>query len=204
MQLTAKLIQLLPIQTGSGKNGVWEKQDFIVETKETYPKKVVISNWNNKFDLSNMKVETYYTYEIYLESNLYNGNCFSSVILNREPKITPEEVLSLASGFRTFILSSLLIEFLPEVKGSNWTKREFIIEPIENGRKRYCVQVINEKVDLSAYSQGDKLNVEFFIESREFNNRWYTEFKVRKIDLLKKGDSLAKKYDVSDPNSWPF
>jgi hypothetical protein len=129
MQLTAKLIQLLPIQTGSGKNGEWKKQDFIVETKETYPKKVVISNWNNKFDLSNMKVETYYTYEIYLESNPYNGNYYSSVILNREPKITPEEVLALASGFRTYILSSLLIEFLPEVKGSNWTKREIIKFP---------------------------------------------------------------------------
>ena len=30
MELTAKLIQLLPLQTGSGKNGQWKKQDIIV------------------------------------------------------------------------------------------------------------------------------------------------------------------------------
>ena len=40
MQLTAKLIQLLPLQTGTAKNGEWKKQDFIVETNVEYPKKV--------------------------------------------------------------------------------------------------------------------------------------------------------------------
>jgi len=38
MQLTAKLTQLLPIQTGSGKNGNWKKQDIIVETEGSFPK----------------------------------------------------------------------------------------------------------------------------------------------------------------------
>ncbi len=33
MQITAKLIQTLPLQTGQGKNGEWKKQDIIVETK---------------------------------------------------------------------------------------------------------------------------------------------------------------------------
>jgi hypothetical protein len=37
MQLTAKLIQLLPLQTGTGKNQ-WKKQDIIVETEATYRK----------------------------------------------------------------------------------------------------------------------------------------------------------------------
>jgi Domain of unknown function (DUF3127) len=38
MQLTAKLTQLLPIQTGTGKNGEWKKQDIVVETDCQYPK----------------------------------------------------------------------------------------------------------------------------------------------------------------------
>jgi hypothetical protein len=45
MQLTAKLTNLLPIQTGTGKNGEWKKQDIIVETEGQYPKKVCISIW---------------------------------------------------------------------------------------------------------------------------------------------------------------
>lgn len=50
MQLTAKLNQLLPIQTGSGKNGEWKKQDIIVETDGQYPKKVCISIWGDKIN----------------------------------------------------------------------------------------------------------------------------------------------------------
>ena len=49
MQLTAKLIQLLPLQSGTGRNGEWRKQDIIVETQDQYPKKVCISLWGNKF-----------------------------------------------------------------------------------------------------------------------------------------------------------
>jgi len=30
MQLKAKLVQLLPIQTSTGKNGEWQRQDIIV------------------------------------------------------------------------------------------------------------------------------------------------------------------------------
>jgi len=33
MQLYAKLTQILPIQTGKGKNGEWKKQDIIVQTQ---------------------------------------------------------------------------------------------------------------------------------------------------------------------------
>ena len=56
MQLTAKLIQLLPLQTGTGKNGAWKKQDIIVETEATYPKKICISIWGGKINESLLKV----------------------------------------------------------------------------------------------------------------------------------------------------
>ena len=48
MQLTAILLQLLPMQTGTGKNGEWKKQDIIFETDGQYPKKVCISIWGDK------------------------------------------------------------------------------------------------------------------------------------------------------------
>ena len=40
MKLSAKFIKLLSPKTGASSSGNWIKQDFIVETKETYPKKV--------------------------------------------------------------------------------------------------------------------------------------------------------------------
>ncbi len=42
MQLIAKLIQVLPVQTGMGKNGEWRKQSIILETDGMYPKKFVL------------------------------------------------------------------------------------------------------------------------------------------------------------------
>lgn len=50
MQLTAKLLTLLPLQTGKGKNGDWKKQDFIVKTGDAYPKKICISVWGDKIN----------------------------------------------------------------------------------------------------------------------------------------------------------
>jgi hypothetical protein len=43
MNIKAKLVELLPLQTGMGKNGQWRKQDIIVETDVQYPKKLCIS-----------------------------------------------------------------------------------------------------------------------------------------------------------------
>jgi len=45
MELTGKLVAVLPEQTGNGKNGVWKKQDVVVETEGKFPKKVCVSIW---------------------------------------------------------------------------------------------------------------------------------------------------------------
>lgn len=47
LELTCKLKQLLPEQTGNGKNGPWVKQDFLVETQGEYPKTICMSAWGD-------------------------------------------------------------------------------------------------------------------------------------------------------------
>jgi hypothetical protein len=34
LEISGKVIQILPEQTGTGKNGLWTKQDFVIETQE--------------------------------------------------------------------------------------------------------------------------------------------------------------------------
>jgi len=41
MDIKGRVIQLLALQTGEGKNGTWKKQDFVIETDGQYPKKYV-------------------------------------------------------------------------------------------------------------------------------------------------------------------
>ncbi|MBN9382684.1 MAG: DUF3127 domain-containing protein [Chitinophagaceae bacterium] len=79
MQLTAKLIQLLPLQTGTGKNGQWKKQEFIVETEGTYPKKICISLWGDKIDESQLKIGNDLKIDFDIESREYNGRWYTDV-----------------------------------------------------------------------------------------------------------------------------
>lgn len=79
MQLTAKLVQLLPVQTGTGKNGQWKKQDIIVETDGQYPKKVCISIWGDKIDESQLKMGNRLKIDFDVESREYNGRWYTDV-----------------------------------------------------------------------------------------------------------------------------
>lgn len=79
MQLTAKLLALLPLQTGKGKNGDWKKQDFIVETGDTYPKKICISVWGDKINPSVLVVGNELKIDFDVESREYNGRWYTDV-----------------------------------------------------------------------------------------------------------------------------
>ena len=79
MQLTAKLTQLLPIQTGSGKNGVWKKQDIIVETDGQYPKKVCISIWGDKINEGQLQIGNLLQIDFDIESREYNSKWYTDI-----------------------------------------------------------------------------------------------------------------------------
>lgn len=205
MKLTAKFIKLLTPQTGSSSNGNWIKQDFVVETKETYPKKVVLASWNNQYDITNLQVDSYYDFELLLESKAFNGNYYPSAVLIDQPQPMQMGLASLVSGFKLFQIKVKIVSISSEIQGASWTKQEVIFEPIEQGHKSLSAIVMNKKVDLTSFSESDEVCLDFFIESREYNQKWYTDFKVWKMELIKKGRPGGNQtYNLSDPDSWPF
>lgn len=50
MELTGKIIELLPEQSGESARGPWRKQQYILETDGQYPKKVCFMAWGDKID----------------------------------------------------------------------------------------------------------------------------------------------------------
>jgi len=86
MQLTAKLIQILPVQTGMGKNGEWRKQNIILETDGMYPKKVCVTLWGDKINESVLQVGNILDVSFDAESREYNGNWYTDL---RAWKIEP-------------------------------------------------------------------------------------------------------------------
>jgi hypothetical protein len=79
MQLTAKLVQLLPLQSGTGKNGQWKKQDIIVETEATYPKKICVSVWGDKIETSMLQPGNQLKIDFDVESREFNGRWYTDV-----------------------------------------------------------------------------------------------------------------------------
>lgn len=79
MEITGKFIETLAPKGGQSARGSWKRQDFILETEEQFPKKVCISNWNDKVDIASLKPGARITAHINIESREYNGNWYTDV-----------------------------------------------------------------------------------------------------------------------------
>lgn len=80
LELSGKLVQILPEQTGTGKNGQWIKQDFIVETQEQYPRKVCFSAWGDKAAIvKNLKDGVQVNVSFNAESREFNGKWYTDL-----------------------------------------------------------------------------------------------------------------------------
>jgi hypothetical protein len=77
MEVKGKVVQLLPLQTGTGKKGAWKKQEFILETQSQYPKKVCLSIWGDKIDQYSLQPGDDITVAVDLESREYNGRWYT-------------------------------------------------------------------------------------------------------------------------------
>ena len=87
-----------------------------------------------------------------------------------------------------------VIKILPEQTGQSqrgkWIKQEFVIETEDKFPKKMCFTAWGDKTDaIKKMSEGQKVKVSFNAESREYNERWYTELKAWKIDFTSGGSS---------------
>lgn len=79
MELSGKIVQILEKQQGEGKNGTWEKQEYILETTGQYPKKVCFNIWGAKIAQFNIQNGEFINIGIDLESREYNGRWYTDV-----------------------------------------------------------------------------------------------------------------------------
>jgi len=80
MEISGKLVEKLPQQTGQGRNGQWVKQEFILETQEQYPRKVCIALWGDKArDIDSIAIGESLKASINVESREFNGKWYTDV-----------------------------------------------------------------------------------------------------------------------------
>jgi hypothetical protein len=79
MQVTGKIVSLLPMQTGTGRNGTWRKQEIILETEGQYPKKVCVAVWGERIDENQLRIGNNLKVDVDVESREYNGRWYTDV-----------------------------------------------------------------------------------------------------------------------------
>ena len=84
-----------------------------------------------------------------------------------------------------------------ESKRGQWKKQNFVIETTDDYPKKICFTVWNDKADISSLTETDIVKVFFNIESREYNDNWYTDLKAWKTELAESGGS--KQYIEDSP-----
>jgi single-stranded DNA-binding protein len=79
IKLTGTIHKVLPLATGESRNGVWKKQEFILQTDDQYPKQICCTVWGEKIDEKIIKPGTPVTISADIESREYNGRWYTEV-----------------------------------------------------------------------------------------------------------------------------
>ena len=69
-------------------------------------------------------------------------------------------------------------------KNGTWTKSPYIIETAGQYPKKIAISIWGDT--LPKLKEGEKVDCQIDIESREYNSRWYTEIKCFKVDIISK------------------
>jgi hypothetical protein len=81
MEIIGKLILKMPMQSGISKTGnSWQKQEFVIETLEQYPRKVCANLWGEKTAvLETLNIDDKVVMTFDLESREFNGKWYTDV-----------------------------------------------------------------------------------------------------------------------------
>jgi hypothetical protein len=93
----------------------------------------------------------------------------------------------------------IMSEQTGEGKNGTWSKRDFVIETQDQFPKKICFSAWGDKsAEVGRLGIGTPVKIAFDVQSREYNEKWYTDLRPWKIDVLGAGDSAAPSQDFSD------
>lgn len=81
LEITGKILMIMNETSGQSKNGnSWVKQEFVIETYDKFPRKVMISTMGDKVqDLKRFKTGDEVKVSLNIESREYNGRWYTDV-----------------------------------------------------------------------------------------------------------------------------
>ena len=81
MEVRGKVIVVQPPQTGEGRNGVWKKQEYVVEYDQNsqYPRRMMFNLWGEKIDQFNIQEGQMIRVEFDIDCREYSGRWYNDI-----------------------------------------------------------------------------------------------------------------------------
>ncbi len=80
MELQGKIIAAMPERTGTSARGEWKAQDFVLETHDAYPRKMVFGVFGaDRLARFNIQVGQEVVVSFDIDAREYNGRWFNSI-----------------------------------------------------------------------------------------------------------------------------
>ena len=92
LEVKGKIKQIMPVSSGVSKAGKdWQKQEFVIETDDQYPKQVCFTLFNDKISLlQSFEVGTDVNVAFSVESREFNGRWYHNINAWRIDSLSPE------------------------------------------------------------------------------------------------------------------
>lgn len=80
MDVSGKIIAVLPLQSGVSKAGrEWKKQEYVLETHDSFPRKVKFDFFGDRVDQFPMQIGDEVTISFDIESREFNGRWYTDI-----------------------------------------------------------------------------------------------------------------------------
>jgi len=99
MELRGRIVAVLPLQSGEGRNGLWRKQDYVLEhnTESQYPKRMSFNLWGEKIDQFKVQEGQWVKVDFDIDCREYQGRWYNDIrawrienITDNAPTIAPQ------------------------------------------------------------------------------------------------------------------
>ena len=90
MELRGRIVAVLPLQSGEGRNGLWRKQDYVLEhnTESQYPKRIMFNLWGEKIDQFKLQEGQWVKVDFDIDCREYQGRWYNDIRAWRIENIT--------------------------------------------------------------------------------------------------------------------
>ena len=101
MELQGKIIAVLPERSGVSARGEWKTQDYVLETHDAYPKKMVFNVFGaDRISRFNIQAGQEVTVSFDIDAHEYQGRWFNSVRAWNVQRIDPNAVAGAMGGMQ--------------------------------------------------------------------------------------------------------